>query len=138
MQALKTNKLTDIREVEDDGTIARITKREGFDFTPISEIADLGPNDTVDLVGIAYVVGPVGQVQLKSGEVKHRRNILLIDESNLSICVCFWGEKVVCTYDFANYPVVALRNAKVSDFAQKSLNSNEDSLVLLNSDMPRC
>jgi|LauGreDrversion4_2_1035121.scaffolds.fasta_scaffold618512_2 hypothetical protein len=62
MQALKTNKLTDIREVEDDGTIARITKREGFDFTPISEIADLGPNDTVDLVGIAYVVGPVGQV----------------------------------------------------------------------------
>lgn len=94
-----------------------MTKKDAWCFSTISEIADLGPNDSVDLMGIAYVVGPVGQVQLKSGEIKHRRNILLIDETNLSICVCFWGEKVVCTYDFSNYPTVAIKNAKVSDFA---------------------
>ena len=77
----------------------------------------MNPNDSVDLIGIAYVIGPVGQVQLKSGEVKTRRNILLIDESNLTICVCFWGEKVVESFDFSGYPVVSIKNAKVSDFA---------------------
>jgi len=77
----------------------------------------MNPNDSVDIIGIAYVVGSVGTVSLKSGEVKHRRNILMIDESNLSICVCFWGEKAVNTLDFSGYPVVAIKNAKVSDFA---------------------
>lgn len=77
----------------------------------------MNPNDSVDLIGIAYVVGPMGQVTLKSGEVKYRRNILIIDESNLSICVCFWGEKIVNQFDFSGQPVVAIKNAKVSDFA---------------------
>ena len=121
----------------DDGSIAQDIKKDAFNFTSIADIADLSPNDSVDLIGVAYVAGPVGQVQLKNGEIKHRRNILIIDESNLSICVCFWGEKVVGTYDFSGYPVVSIKNAKVSDFAQKSLNSNEDSLVLLNSDFER-
>ena len=76
-------------------------------------------------------------MELKSGEVKYRRNILLIDESNLSICVCFWGEKVVNSLDFSGFPVVAIKNAKVSDFASKSLNSNEDSIVYLNCDFER-
>ena len=61
----------------------------------------------------------------------------MIDESNCSICVCFWGEKIVTSIDFSGNPVVAIKNAKVSDFAQKSLNSNEDSLVFLNSDFER-
>ena len=70
-------------------------KENNFNFSSIAEIGEMNPNDSVDIIGIAYVVGPVGQVTLKSGEVKYRRNILMIDESNLSICVCFWGEKIV-------------------------------------------
>ena len=61
----------------------------------------------------------------------------MIDESNLSICVCFWGEKIVNQFDFSGQPVVAIKNAKVSDFAQKSLNSNEDSSVFLNCEFER-
>jgi hypothetical protein len=41
----------------------------------------------------------------------------MIDESNLSICVCFWGEKIVNQFDFSGQPVVSIKNAKVSDFA---------------------
>jgi hypothetical protein len=61
----------------------------------------------------------------------------MIDESNLSICVCFWGEKIVNQFDFSGQPVLAIKNAKVSDFAQKSLNSNEDSCVFLNCEFER-
>lgn len=39
--------------------------------------------------------------------------------------------------DFSGFPVVAIKNAKVSDFASKSLNSNEDSIVYLNCDFER-
>ena len=40
----------------------------------------------------------------------------MCDESNLTICVCFWGDKAASN-DFTGHPVVAVKNAKVSDFA---------------------
>jgi len=60
----------------------------------------MNPMESVDILGIVYMVGPVGSVQLKSGEYKQRRNILICDESNLTICVCFWGEKA-SSHDFS-------------------------------------
>jgi hypothetical protein len=64
------DKFTEIKEIADDGSIAMTTGRDGFNFSTIAEIGDLNPNDTVDIIGIAYVVGPLGTVQLKSGEIK--------------------------------------------------------------------
>lgn len=64
------DKFTDIQEIPDDNSIEVNTDKDHFHFSPISDIGDLTPNDTVDLIGIVYVVGPVGQVQLKNGEVK--------------------------------------------------------------------
>jgi len=84
----------------------------------------------VDIIGIIHSVGPAGEIQLKNGGVKQRRNTLLCDDNNISICVCFWGD-LATTINYDNHPVVAIKNAKVSDYGQKSLNSNEDSIVLL-------
>ena len=38
---------------------------------------------------------------------------------------------------FNDHPVVAIKNAKVSDFAHKSLNANEESYVFYNPDLDR-
>jgi hypothetical protein len=35
-------------------------KENNFNFTSIAEIGEMNPNDSVDIIGIAYVVGPVG------------------------------------------------------------------------------
>ncbi|TNV82613.1 hypothetical protein FGO68_gene9605 [Halteria grandinella] len=105
-------------------------------YSTIQQIVDMNPNQAVDLIGIAFVVGPLGSVTLKSGEIKTRRNILVLDSSNLTICVCFWGQNHT-EFDFNNYPVVAIKNAKVSDFAQKSLNANDESVVGFNPDTPQ-
>ena len=46
--------------------------------------------------------------------------------------MCFWGDKTAHA-DFSGSPVIVIKNAKVSDFAVKSLNANEDSQVYLGS-----
>ena len=114
---LVLDRFSDIKDYFDDESIPKLPAKDEFCFKTVAEIGDLYLNDIADIIGIVYVVGPIGQVQIKSGEVKLRQNILLIDETNLSVCVCFWGEKIVGTCDFSGYPVVAIKNAKVSEFA---------------------
>ena len=58
---------------------------------------------------------------------------MLADESGQAITICIWG-------DFANkfdlgsdeHPVVAIKRATVSEFNGKSLNSNDDSQIVVN------
>ena len=60
-QCLVFDKYSEINEIVDDGTVAQIQGKENnFNFTTIAEIGDMNPNDSVDLIGIAYVVGPMG------------------------------------------------------------------------------
>ena len=105
-------------------------------FTPLCDIAELSPLDSVDIIGVVHVVGPVGQVTLKNGSVKERRNLLICDQSNISCCICFWGE-TAHTFSYSNHPVIAVKNAKVSDFAHKSLNANEESHVFFEPNIER-
>lgn len=54
------DKFTDILEIADDGSVAKGSDKDRFNFSTIAEISELNMNDTVDVIGIAYVVGPVG------------------------------------------------------------------------------
>ena len=110
------DKNTEITEIDDDGSVTMEKCKNAFNFMPIDKIAEMNPQESVDVIGIVYMVGPAGTVQLKNGEYKMRRNILICDQTNLTICVCFWGEKT-STMDYSGHPIVAIKNAKVSDFA---------------------
>ena len=76
--------------------------------------------------------------QLKSGICKEVRQVSICDEGGLAIQLCIWGE-------FANkfdlgadeHPVIAIKRATVSDWGGKSLNSNEDSQIIVNPPHPR-
>jgi len=96
----------------------------------------MNPLDTVDVIGVVHVVGPAGDVTLKNGITRERRNTLICDEGNFTCCVCFWGD-AARSIEFEGNPVVAIKGAKVSDFANKSLNSSEESVVLVNPDIQR-
>ncbi len=56
------DKFTTIEEIDDDGSVANKYGKGSFNFVTIAEIADLNPNDSVDIVGVAYAVGPMGTV----------------------------------------------------------------------------
>lgn len=71
-------------------------------------------------------------MSLRSGHSKYRRKVLLCDDCNLSIIICFWSdihiEKLNCQ---AGSILVGLK-IRVSDFYHKSLNANEDSQIFIN------
>lgn len=105
-------------------------------FSTLSDIAEMNPQDSVDVIGVIHTVGPVGTVTLKNGNAKERRNVLICDDSNVTICICFWGDMARNT-NFNVSSVVAVKHAKVSDFAHKSLNANEESHIFIDPDLER-
>ena len=59
--------------------------------------------------------------------------MILADESGEAITLCIWGE-FAHKFDLGSdeHPVVAVKRATVSDFNGKSLNSNDDSHIVVN------
>jgi replication factor A1 len=109
-------------EADEDSSI----KKQGFSFIGLKGIQDIVQSQAVDVVGVVVEVGVVGNVPLKSGQTKQRKNIQLGDESGLKIQVALWGN-LASMFDLQVGQVLAIKNAKVSDYGGKSLNSGDDS-----------
>ena len=54
-----------------------------------------------------------------------RRNIQIGDESGLKIQIALWGN-LANQFDLQPGQIIAVKNAKVSDFSGKSLNCGDD------------
>lgn len=81
---------------------------------------------TIDAIGVVINIGTLAQVNIKqSGAVKDRRNIIIADESSLSIQISLWGTNAH-NASYVIGQVVALRGARVSDYNGKSLNSGDE------------
>ncbi|CDW78370.1 replication protein a 70 kda dna-binding subunit [Stylonychia lemnae] len=126
---LNFNHNADIQEADDDESI----QSQAFNFFNIKELLNQCGQKTVDFIGVAHSCMPAKEKQLKSGVTKSQRTVYLADESNLTIALCIWG-------DFANkfdlgpdeHPIVAIKRAQLSEFGGKSINSNEDSQIMIN------
>jgi len=79
---------TEIQECKDDSKI----NQTGFSFTKIDQIQQLMANVAIDVIGIVVDVGPVGNLKLKSGENRDKRNLVIGDDTNFSISVTLWGD----------------------------------------------
>lgn len=77
----------DIAEAEEDNSI----KKQGFSFVGLKGIQDLVQQQAVDVIGILVDIGQVGNVPLKTGQTKQRRNVQIGDESGLKIQIALWG-----------------------------------------------
>lgn len=129
---------TTIEQVDDDGTVkGSMGDQPGcFSFVSIASLEETKAMEVVDILAVVRQVGPLGQVTTKSGEVRKRRNVILCDDSNASIILCIWGDKVNMNLKLGN-PVVAIKSAKVSDYFQKSLNLYEDGRLFANCSFER-
>ncbi len=115
----------DVIEAEEDNTI----KKQGFSFVNLKAIQDIVQQQAVDVIGVLVDIGQIGNVPLKTGMTKQRRNIQLGDESGLKIQVALWGN-LASMFDLQIGQVLAVKNAKVSDYGGKSLNSGDDSSLM--------
>lgn len=52
------DKCAEIEEIGDEKRIDKVN----FNFSSIDDIGDMNINDTVDIIGIVYVVGPLASV----------------------------------------------------------------------------
>jgi len=92
-------------------------------------IQDMVQQQAVDVIGVLVETGQIGNVPLKTGGQKARRNVQIGDESGLKIQLTLWGN-LANQFDLQVGQVLAVKNAKVSDFGGKSLNSGDDSSLI--------
>ena len=121
-----------IDKAEDDSNI----DTQGFHFFNIKQIEELKEITTIDFIGVVHYVGPITMINLKNGKQKERRNIIMTDDSGLTVNLWFWGDQAAIS-DYSDHPVLALKSVRVSDYSGRSLNSSEDWTILLNPEIER-
>lgn len=87
-----------------------------------------------DFLGIVESVGHSNRIMMKNGAWKKRSNLIVVDDSGHSALLCIWGREDL---EFQNVSledptVIYIRNAKVSNFGNFSMNSNDESVIEIN------
>ena len=90
------DKHSKVRELKDDFELPGSddqSQAKGISWCTLEKVADANPTETVNYMGIIHKIGEVGSVTTKSGKQKLRRNIVVVDHTNVSCVVCFWADK---------------------------------------------
>lgn len=106
--------------------------------------ADLGPfinsKATVDIIGVATQVNPLGSVKRKADQTElPRRDITLVDATRKSVNVTLWGEMATdfgARLEGMTLPVVSLGAVRVSDYNGLSLSTVTRSTATADPNVP--
>ena len=107
----------DIQQASDDGKIAK----ESFDFIKLKEVAVRDNNTVCDVVALIKEVGQPMDVNLRSGEVKQRRNVTILDDSMTEVEVTFWGDTFPILNTLKKNDVVVMTGLKINEFKGRNL-----------------
>ncbi|CAM8946698.1 unnamed protein product [Rhodiola kirilowii] len=125
--------------LEDDTSIPK----QQFHFCPISDIECKDNNSVVDVIGIVSSVSPLSSIMRKNGTETQRRTLQLKDMSGRSVEVTLWGgfcsgegQTLQNMCDAGDFPILALKAGRVSDFSGKSLGTISSSQLLIEPDFP--
>jgi replication factor A1 len=119
-----------VREVGDDATIQQFH----FDFVSIDKMQEMPAESTLDVCGVVKHVGDMSNITTKSNRQVNRRNITLMDDTNTAIDITLWGENAERYNEdaLAHGAVLAIKQARLSDYGGRSLSSSFNSQVFLN------
>ncbi|AMD21848.1 HFL008Cp [Eremothecium sinecaudum] len=106
-----------------------------FNFVKLKQLATMEANSNVDVLGIVQTVNPAFEMTAKSGKKFNRRDIVIVDETNLSITVGLWNEQAI-DFNLPEGSVIAVKSARVTDFGGKSLSMGFSSTLHPNPDIP--
>ncbi|XP_065849109.1 replication protein A 70 kDa DNA-binding subunit A isoform X2 [Euphorbia lathyris] len=124
---------------DEDGSIPQ----QQFSFKPISEIENAENNSIFDVIGMVTSINPSITILRKNGMETQRRILNLKDGSGRSIELTLWGDfcnkegqKLQEILDSGDFPVLAVKAGKVSDFSGKSLGTISSSQLFINPGIP--
>ena len=119
---LTLDKLAIVKETKDD---EQAIGKLGFSFTNLTEIEQIVTSCTVDVIGVVMEVNQTAQINLKDGNVRDKKTLLISDESYKSISLTLWGDSCHA-HNYQSGQIIAFKNCRVSDFLGKSLSSSSN------------
>ncbi|XP_010677435.2 replication protein A 70 kDa DNA-binding subunit A [Beta vulgaris subsp. vulgaris] len=124
---------------EDDSKIPR----QQFHFQPISDIEGLENNAIVDVIGVVSSISPSSSIMRKNGTETQKRSLQLKDMSGRSVEFTLWGnycntegQTLQNMCDSGNFPVLAVKSARVSEFNGKNVGTFFTSQLFIEPDFP--
>eukprot|EP00823_Brevimastigomonas_motovehiculus_P004843 TRINITY_DN330_c0_g1_i1.p1 TRINITY_DN330_c0_g1~~TRINITY_DN330_c0_g1_i1.p1 ORF type:complete len:682 (+),score=187.89 TRINITY_DN330_c0_g1_i1:87-2132(+) len=124
---------SEVRCVGEDKQIQQDT----FNFVRIADIAQLNPNDTIDVLGVVTNVAPISTIMTKKNKELDKRVISIIDDSGTGIDLTLWGDsaKKYNETELKNSDIVAVKAARINEFSGRSLSSGFGSRLHVNPDI---
>eukprot|EP00940_MAST-03C_sp_MAST-3C-sp2_P003608 g3608.t1 len=114
---------------DEDSSIKKIS----FSFVSIAKLPQLDANRTVDIVGVIHKHTPMQSITSKKGNELQKRDLTLVDTTGNSVRCTVWGEQATRPdSDFENFPIIAIKGCKLSDYGGRSLSTYTSSVVVLN------
>ncbi|KAH9606522.1 hypothetical protein KSS87_018912, partial [Heliosperma pusillum] len=114
-----------------------------FHFQPISDIEGMDNNSFLDVIGVVTSISPTATIMKKNGTETQKRSLQLRDKSGRSVEFTMWGnfcnsegQKLQNLCDSGNFPVLALKAVRVSEFNGKTVGSISSSQFFIEPDNP--
>jgi replication factor A1 len=115
---------TIVQPAPEDGSIAPLT----FQFQPLTELRNAFPDAVVDVLGIVIEIEDSKDITTRAGKSTSRRNIIIGDQSGVSIQLSIWGENAK-TFEPPLWSAIVAKGVRVSDFNEKSLSTGFSSTL---------
>ena len=88
------------------------------------------------MIGVCKDVAEVTSIITKTTNRKvNKRDLYLLDRSGHTVNCTLWGTEAE-EFDGSQFPVVAIKGARVSDFGGRSLSTVSSSSLVINPDIP--
>ncbi|XVE57313.1 hypothetical protein DITRI_Ditri04bG0081300 [Diplodiscus trichospermus] len=124
---------------EDDNTIPR----QQFHFRNISDMEVMENNNLVDIIGVVSFISPASSIMRKNGTETQKRALHLKDMSGRSVELTLWGafcnvegQKLQSLCDSGEFPVLAVKTGRVSDFNGKAVGTISTTQLFIDPDFP--
>jgi len=108
-----------------------------FTFVGIEKLEEK-INKNCDVIGVVQEVGSKGEIQLKKGGSKEKRNITVVDQSGKQVGITLWDHLAdeILEASASSHDVVAFRSLRVGDYQGCSLNTTRSSIIQINPELP--
>lgn len=108
--------------------------QQSYELRPIADLESVEPGAYVDVIGIVSAIGEPGTiVSKKSGKELSKCELTVGDDSGAEVSCTVWGDRAMkAPEEFANFPVVAFRRARVSDYGGRTLSASGGNGININ------
>lgn len=108
-----------------------------YDLVPISQVANMEPKASVDVVGVCK---EVSELQIFTSRTTNKefkkRDLTLVDMSDAAVTLTIWGDDAV-NFDGHVQPVILIKGGRINEFnGGKSISVGSGSVLKINPDIP--